>query len=111
MYFLFIDGEMEFYKSPYDVPRVIKPEDIAEEVVEEEVKFCIKQKDVRHPFFISINKSDKMIILYIKVAEKLGLDGKSFTLVFDGENIKYSDSIDSLDLEGEECFDLFKKKT
>lgn len=110
--FLFTDGDIEFYRGPHDSSKIIEPEDTVEgvEVVDDEVKFCIKQKDVRHPFFISIDKSDKMIILYIKIAEKLGLDGKSFKLVFDGEEIKYSDTIDSLDLEGDECFDLFKKK-
>ncbi|VVC44798.1 Hypothetical protein CINCED_3A017944 [Cinara cedri] len=104
----FIDGEIEYYKSPYDQPEVpeVKEE---EEEEEEEVKFCIKQKDVKRPFFISINKTDKMIILYIKISEKLGIDVNNFTLIFDGEKIKQSDNMESLELEGDECFDLYQK--
>lgn len=104
--FLFSDGEIEFYKSPYDKPKTVEVKNME---VEEEVKFCIKQKDLKRPFFMSIKKTEKMVILYIKITEKLNIDINSFTLVFDGENIKYSDNMESLDLEGDECFDLYEK--
>lgn len=65
---------------------------------------------MKHPVPISLKKSERMCILYLKLAEKLGLDVESFTLEFDGEIIQKSDSIEGLDLEGDECFDLFKKK-
>lgn len=76
---------------------------------EEEIKFRIMQKNVRHPFYMSIKKSDKMLILYIKLSEKLNLDVNSFTLEFDGDKIKKSDTVETLDLDGDECFELFEK--
>ncbi|XP_008188535.1 uncharacterized protein CG4449 isoform X2 [Acyrthosiphon pisum] len=104
----FIDGEIEFYRSPYDtsnvVPEVKKPQD-------DLVKFCIKQKDVKKPIFIEIKKTDKMLILYIKLSEILGFDIDSFTLEFDGDKIKKTDTMDNLDLEGDECFELFQKQS
>jgi len=51
-----------------------------------------------------------MLILYVKLSEMLGLDIDSFTLEFDGDKIKKSDTMESLDLEGDECFELFQKK-
>lgn len=102
---LFLDGEMEFYKSPYDTDDINNDE----EKSEDEVKFCIKQKDVKQPMVMSINKTDKMLVLYIKISEKLALDLKSFSLYFDGDKIKWNDTIESLDLEGDECFELHKK--
>lgn len=104
--FLFLDGEIEFYKSPYDIP---EPTDTEEEQ-EEEVTFRIKQQDVKHPIPMSIKKTDRMWVVYLKLAEKLGLDVESFTLEFDGDVIQKSDNMESLDLEGDECFELFHKK-
>lgn len=75
-----------------------------------EVKFRVTQEDVKIPIFMSMKKTDKMIILYVKLAEKLGLDLESFSLKFDGDQIKNSDTMESLDLEGGECFELQKKK-
>lgn len=74
------------------------------------VTFRIKQKDVKRPIIMEFKKSEKMIILYIKLSEKLGFDLDSFTLEFDGDKIKHSDTMKSLDLEGDECFELFQKK-
>lgn len=78
-------------------------------MIDNEIKFHILQKNVKHPLIMSIKKTDKMQILYIKLSEKLSLDINSFTLYFDGEKIKNSDTIESLDLEGDECIELFKK--
>ncbi|KAL4104163.1 hypothetical protein QTP88_019475 [Uroleucon formosanum] len=104
----FIDGEIEFYRSPYDTLDVVPD---VEELQDEVVKFCIKQKDVKRPIFIEIKKTDKMLILYIKLSEMLGLDINSFTLEFDGDKIKKTDTMESLDLEGDECLELFQKKS
>lgn len=104
----FIDGEIEFYKSPYETPDVV-PE--VEEPQDDLVKFCIKQKDVKRPIFMEIKKTDKMLILYIKLSEMLGFDIDSFTLEFDGDKIKKTDTMESLDLEGDECFELFQKQS
>lgn len=41
----------------------------------------------------------------------LGLDINSFTLEFDGDKIKKTDTMESLDLEGDECLELFQKKS
>jgi len=106
--FYFLDGEIEFYKSPYETPDVV-PE--VEEPQDDLVKFCIKQKDVKRPIFMEIKKTDKMLILYIKLSEMLGFDIDSFTLEFDGDKIKKSDTMESLDLEGDECFELFQKQS
>ncbi|XP_022172117.1 uncharacterized protein CG4449 isoform X2 [Myzus persicae] len=102
----FIDGDIEFYRSPYDTPDV--PE--VKEQKNDAVKFCIKQANVKKPIFMEIKKTDKMLILYIKLSEMLGFDIDSFTLEFDGDKIKKSDTMESLDLEGDECFELFQKK-
>lgn len=101
--FLFADGDIEFYKSPYDTSETTNTK-------EEEVTFRIKRQDVKCAIPMSIRKTDRMCILYLKLAEKLALDVESFTLEFDGDVIQKSDTIESLDLEGDECFDLFPKK-
>ncbi|XP_050529170.1 uncharacterized protein CG4449 [Daktulosphaira vitifoliae] len=101
----FIDGEIEFYKS-LDERSTIK---YNEELSENEVQFRVMQKDVKHPIFLSMKKVETMVILYIKLSEKLGLDMDSFTLEFDGEKIKKTDTMDSLELDGGECFELYKK--
>lgn len=78
-------------------------------MIDDEINFRILQKNVKRPLTMSIKKTDKMQILYIKLSEKLGLDINSFILHFDGDKIKNSDTIKSLDLEGDECIELFKK--
>lgn len=75
---------------------------------DDEIKFRILQNKVKHPVIMSIKKTDQMKILYVKLSEKLGLDVNSFTLFFDGDKIKISDTIESLDLEGDECIELFR---
>jgi len=82
---------------------------VPSDVPSNEINFRIKQEGVRHPLTIGIKKNDKMHVLYIKIAEELKLDLNSFTLVFDGDKIELSDTIESLELEGNECIDLFKK--
>lgn len=74
------------------------------------MKFKIKQRDVKLPLFISIKKTDQMAVLYIKISEKLGLDINSFTLEFDGDKIDKYETMESLDLVGDECLELFKKE-
>lgn len=103
----FIDGDIEFYKSPYDTPDVV-PE-VEEELQDEMVQFRVKQKDVKKPITIELKKTDKMLIMYIKLKELLGFDVDSFTLEFDGDKVKFMDTMKSLDLEGGECFELFQK--
>lgn len=51
-----------------------------------------------------------MGVLYIKLSEKLGIDINSFILEFDGDKIDKCDTMESLDLDGDECFELFEKK-
>lgn len=104
---LFSDGDIEFYRSPYDTPDV--PE-VKEESQVEIVQFHVKQKDVKKPITIELKKTDKMLVMYIKLKELLGFDIDSFTLEFDGDKVKFMDTIKSLDLEGGECFELFQKK-
>lgn len=104
---LFSDGEIEFYKSPYDTPDVV-PE-VEEEPQDEMVQFHVKQKDVKKPITIELRKTDRMLIMYIKLRELLGFDIDSFTLEFDGDKVKFMDTMKSLDLEGGECFELFQK--
>lgn len=100
---LYLDGEVGYRPGSL----VDKPK---EEPTEDEVKFRIIRKDVKKPMFMFIKKTDKMQVLYIKLSEKLCLQLKSFTLLFDGETVKYSDTMESLDLEGDECFDLIQKQ-
>jgi hypothetical protein len=76
---------------------------------DDEIKIYIMQKDVRKRIFFTIKKNEKMIILYIKVSEKLGLDIEQFTLLLDGDNIKWNDTVKTLDLEGDECVQLDEK--
>jgi len=101
----FIDGKIEYYMSIDDMSKIAQAEELSDDVV----KFHVIQKDVKIPIFISMRKTDKMIVLYIKLAEKLGLDVDSFSLEFEGDKIKNSDTMESLDLEGDECFELHKK--
>ncbi|XP_050426148.1 uncharacterized protein CG4449 [Adelges cooleyi] len=107
----FIDGDIEFYKSIAEraAEEKEKDEEPTDNDDDDDVEFSIRQKDVKRPILMSMKKSDKMIILYIKLSEKLGFDINSFTLEFDGDKIKKTDTIESLDLEGGECFELFQK--
>uniref|UniRef100_A0A2S2NEA3 Ubiquitin-like domain-containing protein n=1 Tax=Schizaphis graminum TaxID=13262 RepID=A0A2S2NEA3_SCHGA len=104
----FIDGDIEFYRSPYDTPNV--PED-KEQQQDEMVTYQIKQKDVKKPIVLEMRKTDKMLIMYIKLKELLGIELDTFTLEFDGDKIKYMDTMESLDLEGNECILLYQKKS
>ena len=52
-----------------------------------------------------------MLILYVMLSEMLGFDIDSFTLEFDGDKVKRLDTMESLGLEGDECFELYQKKT
>lgn len=76
---------------------------------DDEVKFRIIQSDVKIPMFISMKKTDKLQIIYVKLSETLGLDLDLFSLEFDGDKIKNSDTMESLGLEGDECFELKKQ--
>lgn len=94
---------MVFYRSRHEKTlRIEKPDD--------EVEFRIIQKNVKHPLYVGLQKEDKMIVLYVKLSEMLGLDLSSFTLEFDGDVIDKLDTIESLDLEGGECFELYQKQ-
>ncbi|XP_026819747.1 uncharacterized protein CG4449 [Rhopalosiphum maidis] len=104
----FIDGDIEFYRSPYDTPDV--PE-VKEQPQDEMVTYQIKQKDVKKPIVLEMRKTDKMLIMYIKLKELLGFELDTFTLEFDGDKIKYMDTMESLDLEGNECILLYQKKS
>ncbi|XP_025418984.1 uncharacterized protein CG4449 [Sipha flava] len=104
----FIDGKIDFYQSSISDPS--KNNEAKEEKLEDdEIKIYIMQKDVRKRIFFTIKKNEKMIILYIKVSEKLGLDIEQFTLLLDGDNIKWNDTVKTLDLEGDECVQLDEK--
>jgi len=81
-----------------------------EELSNDEVKFRIIQSDVKLPMFMSMKRTDKMHVLYVKLAEKLDLNLDSFTLTLDGDKIKNSDTMESLNVEGDECFELVMKK-
>lgn len=109
MFVFFLAGDIVYYRSPFDTPKISESENKDETTTEEEIQFRIIQKDVKHPLIMTIKKTEKMQILYFKLSEKLGLDINSFTLEFDGDKIKVTDSIESLDLEGDECFELYKK--
>lgn len=94
-----------YYEGPHNTPKIAE----IEEPKAEEINLKIKQKDIKHPLIISIKKTDKMQVLYIKLSEKLDLDLESFTLEFDGDIIKSTDTLESLELEGDECLELFQK--
>lgn len=105
MILLFLDGDVGYRPGCIiDTPKVVN------EPADDEVKFRIIRKDVKKPMFMCIKKTDSMQVLYIKLSEKLCLQLNSFTLLFEGEKIKYSDTMETLDLEGDECFDLIEKK-
>lgn len=106
---LFLAGDIVFYRSPYDQPKITETEDKDKTAIDEELKFRINQQNVKYPLFMTLKKTEKMQVLYFKLSEKLGLDINSFKLEFDGDTIKITDSIESLNLEGDECFDLYKK--
>lgn len=106
IYILFLDGDIVYYKNPH---KSLKTTEM-EKPKAEEINLKIKQKDIKHPLIISIKKTDKMQVLYIKLSEKLDLDLESFTLEFDGDTIKSTDTLKSLELEGDECLELFQKK-
>jgi len=75
------------------------------------VTYQIKQKDVKRPIVLEMRKTDKMLIMYIKLKELLGIELETFTLEFDGDKIKYMDTMESLDFEGNECISLHQKKS
>lgn len=98
---LFLDGDIEFFKDLIEKKQQI-PSD--------EIHFKIKQQSMKHPIVLGMKKTDIMQVIYVKLAEKLGLDLNSIILEFDGDKIKKLDTIETLELEGDECFDLFIKK-
>ncbi|XP_025208563.1 uncharacterized protein LOC112603948 isoform X2 [Melanaphis sacchari] len=100
----FIDGSIEFYRSADDTPKV------EEEPREEMVNYHIKQNNVKQPIIMEMKKTDNMLIMYIKLKELLNIELNSFKLMFDGEQVKFMDTMESLDLEGGECFELFFKE-
>jgi len=57
-----------------------------------------------------MRKTDKMSILYIKLKELLGIELESFKLKLNGDKVKYSDTMKSLGLEGDEYILLYQKK-
>lgn len=101
---LFSDGEIEYYRSIFDKSVT------EEQPADDEINLKIKRQDVRHPLFVTIKKTDTMAVLYIKLSEMLGLDINSFTVEFDGDVIGKCETLESLDLDGDECFELFEKK-
>lgn len=105
-FFLVLDGELEFYQSICDT---LKDKKAEEELSEEEIKLFIMRKNVRKKMIFSIKKTESMLVLYIKISEELKLDTTSFTLHLDGDKIKWSDTVKSLDLEGDECLELHEK--
>nr|XP_018898378.1 PREDICTED: NFATC2-interacting protein isoform X1 [Bemisia tabaci] len=82
------------------------PAPVFHEESADSIPIKIIRKDIREPLIIKIKKTDKMMILIVKVGEELNLKQGEFKLFFDGEAVDPEDSPDSLDLEGNECFDL-----
>lgn len=74
---------------------------------DDEINFKIKQQNVKHPMFISMKKTDLMQVLYLKISEKLCVDVDSVILRFDGDKVEAFDTMETLDLDGDECFELY----
>lgn len=106
---MFLDGSVEMYISPREEKGILMAARKNAKLPDDEINFRIIQKNVKRPLFMNIKKTDKMLVLYVKLSEKLGFDIDSFTLEFDGDKIQIFDTIETFDFEGDECIELFKK--
>ncbi|KAL1465717.1 hypothetical protein WDU94_005260 [Cyamophila willieti] len=70
------------------------------------IEVKVQQKNVKKPLLIQLHKSNEMHILAKKVAAELGIDEEKLKFNFDGDVLDLDETVESLDLEGGECFDL-----
>lgn len=70
------------------------------------IEVKIQQKNVKKPLLIQLHKSNNMHILAKKVASELGIDVIKLRFNFDGDALDLEETVESLDLDGGECFDL-----
>lgn len=70
------------------------------------IEVKVQQKNVKKPLLIQLHKSNDMHILAKKVASELGIDESKLKFNFDGDMLDLDETVESLDLEGGECFDL-----
>lgn len=70
------------------------------------IEVKVQQKNVKKPLLIQLHKSNDMHILAKKVASELGIDVDKLKFNFDGDTLDLDETVESLDLDGGECFDL-----
>uniref|UniRef100_A0A8D8ZUT3 Uncharacterized protein CG4449 n=2 Tax=Cacopsylla melanoneura TaxID=428564 RepID=A0A8D8ZUT3_9HEMI len=70
------------------------------------IEVKVQQKNVKKPLLIQLHKSNDMHILAKKVAAELGIDIEKLKFNFDGDLLDLDETVESLDLDGGECFDL-----
>lgn len=66
----------------------------------------VQMANKKQPIVILLKKNEQFKALFAKCAEQLGMEEDTLKFYFDGEQIDYSDTPESLDLEGEACIDL-----
>ncbi|KAI5712848.1 hypothetical protein M8J75_011710 [Diaphorina citri] len=70
------------------------------------IEVKVQQKNVKKPLLIQLHKSNDMNIFAKKVASELGIDVSKLKFTFDGDTLDLEETVESLDLDGGECFDL-----
>lgn len=70
------------------------------------IEVKVQQKNVKKPLLIQLHKSNDMHILAKKVSSELGIDEAKLKFNFDGDALDLDETVESLDLDGGECFDL-----
>ncbi|XP_026818938.1 uncharacterized protein LOC113557558 [Rhopalosiphum maidis] len=93
-----IEGDITFLESPKCTTYTALGK-------EELVTYKITRQ-AKSPIIVKMRKTDKMSILYIKLKELLGIKLDSFTLKLNGDKVKYSDTMASLGLEGDNNISL-----
>ena len=71
--------------------------------------FKLQNANRKETVEVQISKYDTMNILMSKYAQTKSLDLSTLKFRFDGENLDPSETPETLELEGGECIDVFKK--
>lgn len=76
-------------------------------VDKDSITIKLQTKDHKKSLSISIKKTQKIKVLLMKCAEQLKVPEDKIKFQFDGEEVELTETPDSLDLEGGECFDMY----
>lgn len=78
-----------------------------EELDEDQIQLKFRTKDRKSEVKLVIGLAEKFSVVMKQYAERRGVALKSLKFVFDGEIVNPDETPEDLDLEGEECIDVF----